>query len=53
MIMRSQLYLILPLAILGRVIPLTAKAQVTADGTTSTMVNQNGDDFTIEQGDRL
>ena len=28
-------------------------AQVTADGTTSTVVNQNGNDFTIEQGSRI
>ena len=43
----------LPLATLGCLIPLTAKAQIAADGTTSTTVNQNGDNFTIEQGDRL
>ena len=43
----------LPLAILGCLIPLTAIAQITADGTTSTTVNQNGNDFTIEQGDRV
>ncbi len=43
----------LPLAIFGCLIPLTAKAQISADGTTSTTVDQNGDDFTIEKGDRL
>ncbi|MEM9271570.1 MAG: filamentous hemagglutinin N-terminal domain-containing protein [Cyanobacteria bacterium P01_F01_bin.143] len=37
----------------GCFIPLVAKAQVTEDGTTSTIVNQNGNDFTIEQGDRI
>ncbi len=42
-----------PLAIFGCLFPLTAKAQVTADGTTSTKVNQNGNNFTIEQGDRV
>jgi filamentous hemagglutinin family protein len=30
----------------------TAMAQVTPDGTTSTTVNANGNNFTIEQGDR-
>ena len=39
--------------VLGCLIPLTVKAQVTTDGTTSTAVNQNGNDFTIEQGDRI
>ena len=33
--------------------PLSAKAQITADGTTSTIVNQNGNDFIIEQGSRV
>ncbi|MDJ0572427.1 MAG: filamentous hemagglutinin N-terminal domain-containing protein, partial [Pleurocapsa sp. MO_192.B19] len=43
----------LPLATLGCLISLTAKAQIAADGTTLTTVNQNGNNFTIEQGDRL
>ena len=30
----------------------SATAQVTADGTTNTTVNVNGNDFTINQGDR-
>ena len=34
-------------------IPLSVKAQVTADGTTSTTVEQDGNNFTIEQGDRI
>ncbi|MEM9271567.1 MAG: filamentous hemagglutinin N-terminal domain-containing protein [Cyanobacteria bacterium P01_F01_bin.143] len=34
-------------------VPLSANAQITADGTTSTIVNQNGNDFTIEQGSRI
>ncbi len=34
-------------------IPLIAKAQVTSDGTTSTTVNQDGNNFIIEQGDRI
>ena len=42
----------LPLAILGCLIPLAAQAQVVEDGTTSTIVNQDGNNFTIEQGDR-
>ena len=41
------------LAILSCLIPLTAKAQVNPDGTTSTTVNQQGNNFTIEQGDRI
>ena len=43
----------LPLAILGGLIPLTAIAQISVDGTTSTTVNQNGNDLTIEQGSRV
>ena len=43
----------LPVAIFGCLIPLTAEAQISADGTTSTTVNQNGNDFTIDQGDRI
>ena len=43
----------LPLAILGCLIPLTAIAQVIPDGTTNTTVNVDGNDFTIEQGDRV
>ena len=45
--------LLFPLIILGCLIPLAVKAQVTPDGTTSTTVNQNGNNFTIEQGDRV
>ena len=43
---------LLPLATFSCLIPLTAKAQVTPDGTTSTTVNQDGNNFTINQGDR-
>lgn len=32
--------------------PLSAAAQITTDGTTSTTVTSNGNNFTIEQGDR-
>jgi len=43
----------LPLMVLGCLIPTSAKAQqVTPDGTTSTTVNRDGNDFTIEQGNR-
>ena len=49
----STFYLTLFLAAHSFLIPLAATAQVTADGTTSTIVNQNGNDFTIEQGDRI
>ena len=42
-----------PLATLSCLIPLTAIAQITPDGTTSTTVNQAGNDFTIEQGSRV
>ncbi|MEM9271569.1 MAG: S-layer family protein [Cyanobacteria bacterium P01_F01_bin.143] len=49
----STLYLTLLLAAHSFLIPLAARAQVTADGTTSTTVNQNGTDFTIEQGSRV
>ena len=52
-ILSSIFYLILPLANFDGLIPLTAVAQITADGTTSTTVNQNGNDFTIDQGDRI
>ncbi|MGK7897944.1 MAG: filamentous hemagglutinin N-terminal domain-containing protein, partial [Xenococcus sp. (in: cyanobacteria)] len=49
----STVYLTLPLAIFGCLITLTAEAQITPDGTTSTTVNQAGNDFTIEQGSRV
>ena len=39
--------------IFGCLIPLTVEAQVTPDGTTSTTVNQDGNNFIIEQGDRI
>jgi filamentous hemagglutinin family protein len=42
-----------PLATLGCLIPLSTQAQVTPDGTTSTTVNQDGNNFTIEEGDRV
>ena len=49
----SIFFTTLPLAILSCLIPLCAEAQVTPDGTTSTAVNQDGNNFTIEQGDRI
>ena len=49
----SLFFSTLPLVTLSCLIPLTAEAQISADGTTSTKVNQNGNDFTIEQGSRV
>ena len=49
----TSLFSTLSLAILSCLIPLAAKAQVTPDGTTSTTVNQNGNNYTVEQGDRI
>ena len=49
----SILFFTLPLATLSCLIPLTTQAQVIPDGTTSTTVNQDGSNFTIEQGDRI
>ena len=46
-------YLKLSLATFGCLIPLNADAQISADGTTSTTVNQAGNNFTTEQGDRV
>ena len=46
-------WLSLPLATVSCLIPLSAKAQVTPDGTTSTTVNGDGNNFTIEQGNRV
>jgi len=40
------------LATMGFLIPISTHAQVTSDGTTSTSINQEGNNFTIEQGDR-
>lgn len=39
----------LPLAILSFLLPLTAKARVTPDGTTSTSVNREGNNFRFER----
>ena len=52
-LINSIIYLIWPLATFGCLIPLTAGAQIIADGTTSTTVNQVGNDFTIEDGSRV
>ncbi|MEM9271573.1 MAG: filamentous hemagglutinin N-terminal domain-containing protein [Cyanobacteria bacterium P01_F01_bin.143] len=49
----SALYLTFSLTTFSCLIPYTVEAQVTADGTTATTVNQVGNDFTIEQGDRI
>ena len=43
----------LPLATLGYSISLPVQAQVIPDGTTTTTVNQDGDNFVIDQGDRV
>ena len=51
--MKQTTLLSFSLAILSCLIPLTVKAQVTPDGTTSTDVTQDGDNFTIEAGDRV
>ena len=34
-------------------VPIAVKAQVTPDGTTNTNVTQSGDNYTVEQGDRI
>ena len=49
----TSLFSTLSLAILSCLIPVTTKAQVTPDGTTSTTVNQTDSNFTVEQGDRV
>ena len=49
----SLLYSTLCLVIFDCSIPKNARGQVTPDGTTSTTVNQDGNDFTVEQGDRV
>ena len=51
--MKHTSWLSLPIATLGCLIPLSTQAQVTPDGTTSTTVNGDGNNFTIEQGDRV
>ena len=43
----------LPLATIGCLLPLSAQAQITPDGTTLTTVNGNGNNFIIEQSDRI
>ena len=49
----TSLFSKLSLAILSCLIPVAAKAQVTTDGTTATTVNQDGNNYTVEQGDRV
>ena len=49
----TSLWFTLSLASLSCLIPLTTKAQISPDGTTSSTVNQDGNNFTIEQGDRV
>ena len=49
----SFLYSTLCLVIFDCLLPKTARGQVTPDGTTATTVNQDGDNFTVEQGDRV
>ena len=49
----TSLFSSLSLAILGCFVSVTAAAQITPDGTTSTTVDQDGNNFTIEQGDRV
>ena len=43
----------LSLVTFGCFIPLTTQAQVIPDGTTSTTVDADGNNFSIEQGDRI
>ena len=49
----SLIFSCLPLATFSCLIPLSTQAQITPDGTTSTTVNQDGNNFAIEQGDRI
>ena len=49
----SYFYSILSLATFSCLCSAAAIAQVTADGTTATTVNQIGNNYTIEQGDRI
>ena len=49
----NSVFSTLPLATLACFIPLSTQAQVPPDGTTSTTVNGDGNNFTIEQGDRI
>lgn len=49
----SIFFITLPLATLTCLIPLSTQAQIIPDGTTSTTVNEDGNNFTIEQGDRV
>ena len=49
----SLLLSTLSLAILSCLMPQTAKGQVTTDGTTSTTVNQDGNNFVVDEGDRV
>ena len=54
--MQRALYSIfstIPLATIGCLIPLSTQAQITPDDTTSTTINQNGNDFVINEGDRV
>ena len=51
--MKHTPWLSLPLTIIGCLISLSTQAQVTPDGTTSTTVNQDGNNYTVEQGDRV
>ena len=50
--MKHTLLLSLPLATVGCLIPLSTNAQVTPDGTTSTTVDRDGNNFVIDEGDR-
>ena len=49
----TSLFSTLSLAILSVLVPLKAEAQVTTDGTTATTVSQDGNNYTVEQGDRV
>lgn len=51
--LNSIFFSTLPLATIGYLLPLSVQAQITPDGTTSTTVNQNDNNFVIESGDRI
>ena len=50
--MKSLISHLLPVSCLVLLIGTPVTAQVTPDGTTNTKVNADGNNFTIEQGDR-
>lgn len=49
----SIFFATLPLATISCLLPLSTQAQITPDGTTATTINQDGNDFVIDEGDRV